>query len=108
MTNSLNYPILAQMLNIPDLEWRLKAKSRARKLVDVRRALAALLTEQGWSVREVASELCRPHSTVVHFVQTHKSLFTTDGAYKHLFSQVHNVITNPERNAEKRNNHNQL
>lgn len=59
MTQNLNYPILAQTLNIPDLERRLKAKSRARKLVDVRRALAALLTEQGWSVREVASELCR-------------------------------------------------
>lgn len=88
MTQNLNYPILAQTLNIPDLERRLKAKSRARKLVDVRRALAALLTEHGWSVREVAQELCRPHSTVVHFVQTHKSLFTTDAAYQALFHQL--------------------
>jgi transposase len=53
---------------------RLKAKSRARRLVDIRRALSAILTEQGWSVREIASELCRPHSTVVDFLQKPESL----------------------------------
>jgi DNA-binding NarL/FixJ family response regulator len=67
---------------------RLKAKSRARRLVDIRRALSAILTEQGWSVREIASELCRSHSTVVHFVQTHQSLLSTDTAYQHLFHQL--------------------
>jgi chromosomal replication initiation ATPase DnaA len=88
----IDYPKIAQMLNIPDLERRLKAKSRARKLVDVRRALSAILVEQGYSVREVACELCRPHSTVVHFVQTHQSLFTTDTAYQDLFHQLHHTL----------------
>jgi hypothetical protein len=84
----LNYPQIAQTLNIPDLERRLKAKSRARRLVDIRRALSAILVEQGYTVREIASELCRPHSTVVHFVQTHPSLFITDTTYQHLFHQL--------------------
>jgi IS30 family transposase len=88
----LNYPHIAQMLNIPDLERRLKAKSRARLLVDVRRALSAILVEQGYSVREIARELCRPHSTVVHFVQTHESLFSTDTAYQDLFHQLHHTL----------------
>jgi chromosomal replication initiation ATPase DnaA len=88
----LNYPQIAQTLNIPDLEQRLKAKSRARKLVDIRRALSAILVEQGYSVREIARELCRPHSTVVHFVQTHESLFSTDTAYQDLFHQLHHTL----------------
>lgn len=84
----LNYPHIAQILNVPDLERRLKAKSRARRLVDIRRALAAILIEQGWSVREIARELCRPQSTVVHFTQTHEQLCITDNAYQHLFHQL--------------------
>jgi DNA-binding NarL/FixJ family response regulator len=81
----LNYPLIAQILNVPDLERRLKAKSRARRLVDIRRALAVILIEQGWSVREIARELCRPQSTVVHFRQTHEHLCITDSTYQHLF-----------------------
>lgn len=87
----LNYPHIAQALNIPDLERRLKAKSRARKLVDIRRALSAILFEQGYSVREIARELCRPHSTVVHFVHSHRNLFATDTDYQHLFHQLHHA-----------------
>lgn len=89
----LNYPKIAQTLNIPDLERRLKAKSRARRLVDIRRALSAILIEQGWSVREIASELCRPHSTVVHFVQTHESLLSTDAQYRLLFGQLRSITS---------------
>jgi chromosomal replication initiation ATPase DnaA len=88
----LDYPQIAQSLNIPDLERRLKAKSRARKLVDIRRALSAILVEQGYSVREIGCELCRPHSTVIHFVQTHDSLFDTDTDYKNLFQQLHHIL----------------
>jgi chromosomal replication initiation ATPase DnaA len=84
----LNYPTLARTLNIPDLERRLKAKSRSRRLVDVRRALSAILVEQGYSVREIGQELCRPHSTVVHFVQTHQNLCATDGAYQMLVREL--------------------
>ncbi|MCU0426719.1 MAG: helix-turn-helix domain-containing protein [Candidatus Kapabacteria bacterium] len=87
----LDYPKIAQSLNIPDLEQRLKAKSRARRLVDVRRALSAILVEQGYSVREIAAELCRPHSTVVHFVQTHESLVITDTDYQHLVHQLKEI-----------------
>jgi chromosomal replication initiation ATPase DnaA len=84
----LNYTKIACALNIPDLERRLKAKSRSRRLVDVRRALSAILVEQGYSVREIGQELCRPHSTVVHFVQTHENLCATDGAYQALVREL--------------------
>jgi chromosomal replication initiation ATPase DnaA len=84
----LDYPTLARTLNIPDLERRLKAKSRSRRLVDVRRALSAILVEQGYSVREIGQELCRPHSTVVHFVQTHQNLCESDREYKNLYWQL--------------------
>jgi chromosomal replication initiation ATPase DnaA len=88
----LNYPKLAHALNIPNLENRLKAKSRSRRLVDVRRALSAILVEQGYSVREIGQELCRPHSTVVHFVQTHNNLFGTDTDYQCLFNKLYDAV----------------
>jgi chromosomal replication initiation ATPase DnaA len=89
---TLDYAALARALNIPDLERRLKAKSRSRRLVDVRRALSAILVEQGYSVREIGRELCRPHSTVVHFVQTHWNLCATDGEYRGLVEQLRETM----------------
>ncbi len=87
----VNYPHIAQTLRIPDLEHRLKAKSRARRLVDIRRALSAILVEQGYSVREIAEEFHRPHSTIVHFLATHRELRTTDTAYTALVQRLEEI-----------------
>ena len=71
---------------------RIRSKVRARKLVDVRIALAALLRERGWSYTEIAAELNRAPSLVHHYVKTHEALLHSNGDYHQLFFTLSDVI----------------
>jgi chromosomal replication initiation ATPase DnaA len=91
----LNYPAIAQSLSIPDLEQRLKAKSRSPRIVDIRRALAALLTEQGYSSSEIAREFHRHHTSILYFRRSHNDLLATDAAYHALVQHLSQALTIP-------------
>lgn len=61
----------------------LTSRRRNRKLVDMRRMIAALLREHyGVSLTKLGKWLNRDHSDVVYLLRTHKNLLATDVGYR--------------------------
>ena len=61
-------------------------KKRDRKLVDMRRMIAAILREHyGVSLTKIGQYLNRDHSDVVYLLHTHKNLLTTDDGYRKIY-----------------------
>lgn len=87
----LNYTHISQALQIATpstCRRRIRSKVRARKLVDVRIALAAMLRERGWTYTEIAAELNRAPSLVHHYVKAHEALWENNAEYSRLFSTL--------------------
>jgi predicted transcriptional regulator len=91
----LNYPHISLALGLATPKTcrrRIRSKVRARKLVDVRIALAAILHERGWTYSEIARELNRAQSLVHHYTKAHETLLETNTDYHHLFSTLHHSL----------------
>jgi chromosomal replication initiation ATPase DnaA len=92
-----DYARIAEYLNIPNLEQRLHSDSRSRKLVDVRRAVAALFFEQGYSITEIARELHRDHKTIRYHLHSHRQLRDVDVEYQTLLGVLNRLTENTDR-----------
>lgn len=91
----VNYTQLSQRLGIATpgtCRRRLRSGVRARRLVDVRIALAALLKERGWTHTEIAKELHRAPSLVHHYVKMHGILLEHNSDYAAMVSALREVV----------------
>lgn len=74
----------------------LTSRRRDRKLVDIRRLVAAILRKHGVKLSQIGQWLGRDHSDVVYLLHTHDNLLATDDDYRKLYQFYTIVITSIE------------
>lgn len=83
-----------QTIVTPDVRDIARADDKRREACIIRAVIASQLAGQGESLRNIAAELCKDHTTIINTLKRHENDYLTSPAYRLICQTLLMVVEN--------------